>query len=425
MLGNNIRQMSDAELSAAIKTLIEDREPESLRLDYKETLDISKDSGKKELAKDVSSFANEQGGVLIYGVPEARDGELPKPKPLSECGMEIDRSLPESIERILISTVQPPLHALTIRVVGLPEIAPKQLLTIQHPESYWKPHMIEGYGVGRYYRRGNFQAVIMNEREVEAAYLAREAARTHALEFFDTALFGPAYGIQIRAVACPVMPGRFKDRMLESGFRDWLDVNPPMGPDHARSGAWLPFLDGWRFLGHPEGSISGKQYEIRIFHNGAVCMNMDPCASSTDGRIEPCIDADTLLLDKVERKLRHLFVQYSATVFGELGIDGPLVVRFWLLKAQGLRGAPDTQKHTEVKNLRSCTAEHGSAIIDRCVISKTPDEPGQPYLDGEDMAFDEETSTDEMAKRPEAFVSRLITRISTAFGLWGTEEDEA
>ena len=424
-MSNDVRRMTDPELLAYVRTLIEAREPESYRLDYKETLDISKDSGKKELAKDVSSFANEQGGILIYGVPEVRDGELPRPKPLAECGMEVAPGLVESIERILISTVQPPLHALTIRVMDLPEIAPKQLLIIQHPESYWKPHMIEGYGVRRYYRRGNFQAVIMNEREVEAAYLARESARTHAREFFDMALFGPAYGIQIRAVACPVMPGGFKDRMLAPGFRDWLDANPPMGPDHARSGGWLPFLDGWRFLGHPEGSISGKQYEIRIFHNGAVCMNLDPSASSTDGRIEPCIDADALLLDKVERKLRHLFVQYSATVFGELGIDGPLVVRFWLLKAQGLRGAPDTQKHTELKNLRSYIAEHGSAIIDRRIISKAPDEPGQPYLDGEDMVFDEETSTDEMAERPEAFVSRLITRISTAFGLWGTEEDEA
>ena len=401
MLTKDIRNMADATLSAAVKTLIEDREPESLHLDYKETLDISKDSGKKELAKDVSSFANEQGGILIYGVPEVRDDDLSRPKPLAECGMLIDPGLPESIERILISTVQPPLHALTIRLVDLPEIAPKQLLIIQHPESYWKPHMIEGYNVRRYYRRGNFQAVIMNEREVEAAYLAREAIRIHARDFLNTASFGPVNARQLRIVACPVMPGRFKDQMLEPGFRDWLDANRPTGPQMPRAGEWLPFLDGWRFLSHPEGSISGKQYEIRVFHNGAVCLNLDPCASSTDGRIEPCIDGDSLLLDKVERKLRHLFVEYSSTMFQGLGIDGPVVVRFWLFDAKRLRGATSAKK--------------ASAAAD----PQAPQETGLPYRDGQDIVFDEETSTDEMRERPEALLSRLITRISTAFGLWG------
>lgn len=408
--------MSDAELSSAIKALIEDHEPESLRLDYKETLDISKDSGKKELAKDVSSFANEQGGILIYGVPEVRDGELPRPKPLAECGMEIDRGLPESIERILISTVQPPLHALTIRVVDLPEIAPKQLLIIQHPESYWKPHMIEGYGVRRYYRRGNFQAVIMNEREVEAAYLAREAARTHAREFFDTALFGPAYGIQIRAVACPVMPGRFKDRMLEPGFRDWLDAYRPTGPSVPREGEWIPFLDGWRFVPVPTGSISGKQYEIRVFHNGAVCLNLDPNEHS--------LESGTLLLDALQRDLLNLFARYSATVFNGLSISGPVAVRFWLFHAQGLRGTVNTERHREIRYIQQQIAENGTALVGRRAYRRSPDEPGQPYVDGQDIVFDEETSTDEIAERPEAFVSRLTTRISTAFGLWGAEDDE-
>jgi len=76
-------------------------------------------------------------------------------------------------------------------------------------------------------------------------------------------------------------------------------------------------------------------------------------------------------------------------------------VRFWLFYAKRLRGATSAKK--------------ASAAAD----PQAPQETGLPYRDGQDIVFDEETSTDEMRERPEALLSRLITRISTAFGLWG------
>ena len=44
---------------------------ESINLDYKrgESL-VNSDKAKKELSKDVSSFANSDGGIIIYGVEE-------------------------------------------------------------------------------------------------------------------------------------------------------------------------------------------------------------------------------------------------------------------------------------------------------------------------------------------------------------------
>ncbi|MHA1839473.1 MAG: AlbA family DNA-binding domain-containing protein [Candidatus Ranarchaeia archaeon] len=46
--------------------------PESLILDYKESLDLTSDQAKRELVKDVSAFANTQGGLLLYGAKEDR-----------------------------------------------------------------------------------------------------------------------------------------------------------------------------------------------------------------------------------------------------------------------------------------------------------------------------------------------------------------
>ncbi|MDO8586311.1 MAG: ATP-binding protein [Armatimonadota bacterium] len=405
----DIRNMTDAELSVAVKSMIDAHEPESLRLDYKETLDISKESGKKELAKDVSSFANEQGGVLIYGVPEARDGELPRPKALAECGMEIDRGLPESIERILISTVQPPLHALAVRVIDLPEIAPKYLLLIHHPESYWRPHMIEGYGVRRYYRRGNLQAVIMNEREVEAAYLARESARAHVRDFFRAASFGNHPGTVLRATACPVLRGQFKEMLLHPGITNWLSNNAPFSLHLSMTGDWAPFLDGWRFLGAEKGNISGKLYEMRLFHNGAICLNLDVGSD--------CVFEGFLALSELREYLSDLLLRSAGRTFSALGIGGPLVLQISLFGARGLGCVRDNDEYQQLSAAHR-KIENGEPARFKGRFYSTLAELEKRYEDGDQIVFEEESSVSDIQEQTEKVLDRLISRLGTAFGVW-------
>ena len=57
-------------------------EPESIMLDYKKTISGA-NRDKAELAKDISAFANSQGGYLIIGVEE-REGKPIHPP----CGIE-------------------------------------------------------------------------------------------------------------------------------------------------------------------------------------------------------------------------------------------------------------------------------------------------------------------------------------------------
>ncbi len=189
LLPKHPKLMSDDDLCDWIKSLIDRRAPESSTLDYKAEISINGKSNRIELGKDISSFANEGGGILLYGVPETKEKGVPVPKDLSECGVEIPQDIPTNIENILTDIVVPPLPELNIKVLNLKEIKPKSLLMIYHPESWNKPHMIEGYNHARYYRRGNFRSVIMNERQVEAAYLTRKASLYHADNFFKTGDF--------------------------------------------------------------------------------------------------------------------------------------------------------------------------------------------------------------------------------------------
>lgn len=52
-----------------IEELIKAQVQESLNLDYKRSNSISNKS-RAEIAKDVSAFANSDGGLIIYGVEE-------------------------------------------------------------------------------------------------------------------------------------------------------------------------------------------------------------------------------------------------------------------------------------------------------------------------------------------------------------------
>lgn len=59
-----------------MQSLIDNKVQESKTLDYKLTLDISVVDKKVELLKDITSFYNTEGGVLIFGLQEEKDGNM-------------------------------------------------------------------------------------------------------------------------------------------------------------------------------------------------------------------------------------------------------------------------------------------------------------------------------------------------------------
>lgn len=377
------RLMNDDELCAWVKALIERKAPESNSLDYKETISIRGKTKRIEIGKDVSSFANESGGILLYGVPEEEVDGVPVPTNLSKCGIEISDNLPTNVENILLDIVRPPLPELFIKVVNIPELKSGSLLTIHHPESWNKPHMVEGYEHARFYRRGNFRAIIMSEREIEAAYLSRKVSLDYADNFFETGDFRtiPTNGQFLRVIFCPRFTLIRREEMYEDKFKDWLDANPPEG----RPGDWVPFLYGWSYLGYPVGNYHGKQYEYRLFHNGGFSYTVD---------LALFIDPERRLdLRSVERYVIESILPYVEKFFELLRISGPLSVQ------------------TNLYNVRRLSAIFSPAplLFHRGL--------GVTSLEKESISFVEETSTSELRFNRDNVVKRLIDRLASAFGL--------
>ena len=108
---------------AELKRLFEDQEPENLYLDYKERRSllppgkggpgIDKEKRRDDVSKDVTSFLNSDGGILIYGVPETTDPSSTggTPVPLSESSdigfTPEDKVDKETLENLITSNIQP------------------------------------------------------------------------------------------------------------------------------------------------------------------------------------------------------------------------------------------------------------------------------------------------------------------------------
>jgi hypothetical protein len=264
--------MSNEDLEEWVLWLVSSKQPESIFLDYKATITTDSRSDKREVAKDISSFANERGGVVLYGIPEARENGEPVPVDIDDIGMDSVSGLPQVIEDILVGALMPRLPELRVREIPLMNLPDdKVVYLVWHPESWEAPHMLHAYGEHRYYKRGNFRTVLMEEGEVERLYRRRQARRALATQFLEETDFaGPLFprGEQLtRIVVCPAFP--FDDRVdfSQQTMQDWVRHHYPEG-----SLGWIPFIYGVRSISMPrEPSHVGliARAETRLFRNGA------------------------------------------------------------------------------------------------------------------------------------------------------------
>ena len=240
-LPKHIDLMSDAERADWVRLLLDSQVPEGLLIDYKRgPYDLGSEGGKKELAKDVVSFANTQGGAVIVGIPET-DG-----KPMPPYGIAREGDYECRVVDILSSTVRPFLPQLRICWVPLDDGTENGVYVLWHPESWSAPHMVAGYGEFRYFRRQADRSIPipMTETEVAQLYERRLAGERQAHSFLaNTEQFfhgrrapGRAYMV---AAICPRL---LTEGMLDFGdaqFRDWLKWQPFRIGEGAYGG-WAP-----------------------------------------------------------------------------------------------------------------------------------------------------------------------------------------
>jgi hypothetical protein len=231
MLLKHPDQYSDEELEAWVRNLVDDQVSEGPRLDYKQVISLKSKGERLEAAKDISSFANEIGGAIIYGIPEDKKSDETA-IPLRPYGIAPIPDLESRLENIYIGSISPYLPEWRVRKIELTEDPQKVVYVVWVPESWIGVHMVEAYGDQKYYRRGQLRAVAMSEHEVRQRYERLRIGQSALKDFLSSSeLNYPREYLReylqddiaiSHYVACPAILFPERVTFTTSDIRTWL-----------------------------------------------------------------------------------------------------------------------------------------------------------------------------------------------------------
>lgn len=148
-----------------IESFIKNELEESIHIEFKSCGALSmEDKYKKDIAKDVSSIANSDGGIIIYGIEEKDH------KAHALSFIDGDKFNKEWLEQIINSYIQRSIPDLKIFPIRKDGDIKQTIYVVQIPSSIEAPHMVTKDKENRFYRRHNFLATIMEEYEVRQSY---------------------------------------------------------------------------------------------------------------------------------------------------------------------------------------------------------------------------------------------------------------
>lgn len=132
---------------------------ESIELEYKACAALSKEEKRKtEIGKDISSFANSAGGIIVYGIKEKGN----KPYELDE-GFDPTDIAKEWVEQVIKGNIRPRIQDLHINPVELVTTNPGKVAYVISVPASTTAHQASDK---RYYKRFNFEAVPMEDYEI-------------------------------------------------------------------------------------------------------------------------------------------------------------------------------------------------------------------------------------------------------------------
>jgi predicted HTH transcriptional regulator len=154
---------------------------ESINIEFKSADALKKEPAtKKEISKDISAFANSDGGIIFYGINEENH--------IANSYSFIDGTIytKEWLENVIISNIQTKIENLKIFPVRFDNDIKKTIYVVKIPQSNLAPHI---NGDKKYYRRFNFQSVPMEEYEIRNLYLRQRESKV----FVNKVLIKPVF----------------------------------------------------------------------------------------------------------------------------------------------------------------------------------------------------------------------------------------
>lgn len=142
-----------------LKKLIANKVPESVHLDYKAKAYGDTDEEIKEFLKDVSAFANAQGGLLLIGIKEENS------MPVEIIGIDNADEESRRIIQLCESSIQERIQRLNTHIIPLEN--GRAVLAVEVPPSIGKPHMVSHNGHPYFWKRQGTINAPMNLEDIK------------------------------------------------------------------------------------------------------------------------------------------------------------------------------------------------------------------------------------------------------------------
>ncbi len=164
---------------------------EKTHLDYKSKLSYDSKGKReihKEILKDITSFANSRGGIILIGVQEPNE-ELEIENQV--LGIHDCKTISTNIERLCATSIEPRIPGLVVTFLQV--FDKKEIIIIFIPSSTIKPHMVNYDKHRAFYIRHTESSVPMTVQEIRDAVLyssnieknASIIAQNEEIEIFD------------------------------------------------------------------------------------------------------------------------------------------------------------------------------------------------------------------------------------------------
>jgi hypothetical protein len=163
MIPKNLNNVSFDDL----RNLIENEIRESRTIEYKSELPNDAESSKKLFLAEVCSFANTDGGDIIYGIRED------KGIPIELAGLNIEDPDKEilRIESSILSGLEPRISSFSSKVIKADN---KIFITLRIGKSWNAPHMVTFKDHCKFYKRNSAGKYPMDVSEIRMAFLQSE-----------------------------------------------------------------------------------------------------------------------------------------------------------------------------------------------------------------------------------------------------------
>jgi hypothetical protein len=353
--GTMIDKPLSAITAADLQRLIDDEVGERKNLDYKRDLPGNSRADRIEFLADISSFANTEGGDLIFGI-DAPSGGLP----IRIAGLKIDNDNVESLKLTFESRIRDGisrrLPGVEIREIALGEAL--FALIVRVPKSWIGPHRVTLEGHGHFYGRNSAGKYRLDVEELQTAFTLAEALadrirsfradRVIAIKAGDTPLeIEPGPKIIVHLVPLSAFSGASKRDLgdalgpfVQQHLISYKPMGNPLGWDHRVN------IDGRLiYIVTGSGAPARRSY-IQIFRSGIVETVRHLRPLTQDGQAYIACREWTLEL--------RAFVQSQFQMLVQLGLEPPLYLFLSLADAKGYFLADEFfQRTSEVGLARS------------------------------------------------------------------------